>query len=264
MHEAIPAAIPRAALVTGGARRVGRAVVLALARAGFSVAVHCRNSTEEAERTAAKAREAGVRAAALRADLAHEQETVGLIGAAQAAVGPLGVLVNNASAFERDEWDDADRQSWDAHIEPNLRAPFVLTQGFAAALPADAHGVVVNMLDQRVWSITPHFVSYTVSKAGLWALTRSMALALAPRIRVNAIGPGPTLPSARQTEAQFARQSASVPLRHGTTPEEVARAVLAVLALPAMTGQMLALDGGQHLQWSPVRSAPPTAAGIEE
>ena len=106
------------------------------------------------------------------------------------------------------------------------------------------------MLDQRVWSLTPHFVSYTVSKAGLWALTRSMALALAPRIRVNGIGPGPTLPSARQTEAQFARQSASVPLRHGATPEEVGRAVLAILALPSMTGQMLALDGGQHLQWS--------------
>ncbi len=131
-----------------------------------------------------------------------------------------------------------------------LRAPFVLTQRFAAQLPADAEGVVVNMLDQRVWSLTPHFVSYTVSKAALWSLTRSMALALAPRIRVNGLGPGPTLPSARQSEAQFARQSASVPLKHGATPEEIGRAVLAILALPSLTGQMLALDGGQHLQWS--------------
>ena len=127
--------------------------------------------------------------------------------------------------------------------------PFVLMQHFAAALPAEAEGVIVNMLDQRVWSITPHFVSYTVSKAGLWALTQSMALALAPRIRVCGIGPGPTLPSPRQTEAQFARQAASVPLGHGTTPEEIAGAVRMLLSLPSFTGQMLALDGGQHLQW---------------
>jgi NAD(P)-dependent dehydrogenase (short-subunit alcohol dehydrogenase family) len=117
--------------------------------------------------------------------------------------------------------------------------------------------VVINMLDQRVWSITPHFVSYTVAKAGLWALTQSMALALAPRIRVNAIGPGPALPNTRQTHEQFMRQSASVPLRHGTGPDEIGRAVLAILALPAMTGQMLALDGGQHLQWQSGRHGPP-------
>ncbi|GAC1481631.1 MAG: hypothetical protein NVS2B11_06950 [Acetobacteraceae bacterium] len=168
-----------------------------------------------------------------------------------AALGPVGVLVNNASAFERDEWDGATRASWDAHLEPNLRAPFVLMQGLGRSLPASAEGVVINMLDQRVWSVTPHFVSYTVSKAALWALTQQMALALAPRIRVNAIGPGPTLPSPRQTQEQFARQCAGVPLRHGTSPEEIGRAALAILALPAMTGQMIALDGGQHLQWGP-------------
>ena len=174
-----------------------------------------------------------------------------LIHAAVAVVGPLGVLVNNASTFERDEWDSADRASWDNHIEPNLRAPFVLTQAFAKALPDGAEGNVINMLDQRVWSLTPHFVSYTVSKAGLWAMTQAMALALAPRIRVNAIGPGPALPSARQTAEQFARQCASTPLQRGTDPDEVGRAVLAILALRSLTGQMLALDGGQHLQWSP-------------
>jgi NAD(P)-dependent dehydrogenase (short-subunit alcohol dehydrogenase family) len=167
------------------------------------------------------------------------------------------VLVNNASPFERDEWHDATRASWDTHLEPGLRAPFVLMQHFARALPSDADGAVINMLDQRVWSITPHFVSYTVAKAGLWALTQSMALALAPRIRVNGIGPGPALPNSRQTQEQFIRQSASMPLGHGTSPDEIARAVLAILALPAMTGQMLALDGGQHLQWQPGRSAPP-------
>ncbi|MBX9700425.1 MAG: SDR family oxidoreductase [Acetobacteraceae bacterium] len=254
----IPPAIPRAALVTGGAKRLGRAMAIALAEAGFDIALHYAASAAEAEETAAAIRALGRRAVTLRADLAHEAEVARLLPDAAAGLdGPLGVLVNNASVFERDEWHDASRASWDAHLEPNLRAPFVLAQAFAHALPKTAEGVVVNLLDQRVWSLTPHFVSYTVSKAGLWALTRTLALALAPRIRVNAIGPGPALPSRRQTPEQFARQAASVPLGHGTTPEEVARALLAILALPAMTGQMIALDGGQHLQWSPAGVAGP-------
>jgi NAD(P)-dependent dehydrogenase (short-subunit alcohol dehydrogenase family) len=253
----ISANIPRAALVTGGGKRLGRAIALALAGAGFDVAVHYNASAREAEETVAAIRARGRAAATLGADLAREAETATLLARAQAALGPIGVLVNNASVFERDEWHSVTRASWDAHIEPNLRAPFVLTQAFAAALPATAEGVVINLLDQRVFSLTPHFVSYTLSKAGLWALTQSMALALAPRIRVNGIGPGPALPSPRQSAAQFARQAASVPLGRGTSPEEVARAALAILALPAMTGQMLALDGGQHLQWSPTGHAPP-------
>ena len=154
----------------------------------------------------------------LQADLADEAQTADLLPAAAAELGPVGVLVNNASLFERDEWHDTTRASWDAHLEPNLRAPFVLMQQFARALPETAEGVVINLLDQRVWSITPHFVSYTLSKAGLWALTQSMALALAPRIRVNGIGPGPALPSPRQSQEQFDRQARSVPLRHGTSP----------------------------------------------
>ena len=155
----------------------------------------------------------GRRAAVLPANLAQEAEMCALLPAAAAALGPVGVLVNNAGTFERDAWHDATRESWDRHIEPNLRAPFVLMQDFARALPAAAEGVVINMLDQRVWSLTPHFVSYTVAKAGLWALTQTMALALAPRIRVNGIGPGPALPNPRQTAEQFARQCAPVPLR---------------------------------------------------
>lgn len=249
--------IPRVALVTGGAKRLGRAIALALAEAGFAVAVHCRASRADAARTAEDIRARGVRAAILEGDLADEAVVQRLVPDATAALGPVGVLVNNASTFERDDWHDATRESWDAHIEPNLRAPFVLMQHFARALPEGAEGVVVNMLDQRVWSLTPHFVSYTVAKAGLWALTQSMALALAPRIRVNAIGPGPAVPSPRQSEAQFARQAQSVPLRRGTTPTEVGAAVLALLSLRSMTGQMLALDGGQHLQWAPPHSAAP-------
>ena len=253
----IAAAIPRTALVTGGAHRLGRAIVLALAEAGFAVAVHCHANVAAAEATAGEVRARGRRAAVLPADLTDEAAVRGLLATAAAALGPVGVLVNNASTFERDEWHDATRDSWDHHIEPNLRAPFVLMQDFARALPEGAEGVVINMIDQRVWSLTPHFMSYTVSKAGLWTLTRTMALALAPRIRVNAIGPGPALPSPRQTAAQFARQCEQVPLRRGTGTAEVARAALAILALPSLTGQMLALDGGQHLQWSPAGGAPP-------
>jgi NAD(P)-dependent dehydrogenase (short-subunit alcohol dehydrogenase family) len=254
---AIPRGIPRAALVTGGARRLGRAIALGLADAGFAVAVHSNTSAADAETTCTEVRQRGREAVLLRADLAQETEVTGLLAAAEAALGPIGVLVNNASKFERDEWHDATRASWDQHIEPNLRAPFVLMQDFARRLPPKAEGVVVNMLDQRVWSLTQHFVSYTVSKAALWALTQTMALALAPRIRVNAIGPGPALPNAHQTGMQYARQAASVPLGHGTGPVEVVRAVVAVLGLPSMTGQMIALDGGQHLQWGVARSGPP-------
>lgn len=251
----IPPSIPRAALVTGGAKRIGRAIALALAEAGFDIAIHHGRSAAEAEETAEAIRALGRRAVTLRADLAREAEVESLIPDATARLGPVGVLVNNASRFERDEWDSATRESWDAHIEPNLRAPFVLTQALAFALPDGAEGAVVNMLDQRVLSLTPHFVSYTVSKAGLWALTQSLALALAPRIRVNGIGPGPTVASARQTEEQFRAQCESTPLRRGSSPAEVARAVVALLSLPSVTGQVIALDSGQHLQWSPARAA---------
>jgi len=246
-------AFPRRALVTGGAKRLGRAIALALARHGFDLVLHCRGSQDEAHSVATEVHALGRACAVLAADLAEEAQTSALI----ARCGPgLGVLVNNASTFETGDWSTTDRANWDAHLEPNLRAPFVLMQHFAHALPPPAAGVVINLLDQRVWSLTPHFVAYTVSKVGLWGLTQSMALALAPRIRVNAIGPGPALPSARQTQAQFDRQCARLPLRRGTDPDEIGRAVLAILALPSLTGQMLALDGGQHLQWGP---APPDA-----
>ena len=238
-------------------------MVAALADAGFDIAIHCHNSRTEAEVLAQQVRSRGCRATVLAADLGDEAAVHDLVPTATTALGPIGVLINNASTFERDEWDDATRASWDAHMEPNLRAPFVLTQAMARALPDEASGVVINMIDQRVWSLTPHFVSYTVSKAALWALTQQMALALAPRIRVNAIGPGPALPSPRQTPEQFARQCVSVPLQHGTSPAEIARAVIAILALPAMTGQMIALDGGQHLQWQSGNSGA-GSNGVEE
>ncbi|BCK75202.1 short chain dehydrogenase [Acetobacter aceti NRIC 0242] len=243
--------IPRIAFITGGAQRLGRAMALALAGAGFSVAVHYRSGEDDAHSLKREIEAMGRQCCLLRADLAEEKEVTGLIAKAVAALGgPIGVLVNNASTFDRDEWNTVTRESWDAHMEPNLRAPYVLTQEFAKQLPADREGMVLNMLDERVWSLTPHFVSYTVSKSALWTLTQTMALALAPKkIRVNAIGPGPALPSTRQTQEQFQAQCASVPLGRGTSPEEVSRALLAFLVLPSVTGQMLALDGAQHLQW---------------
>jgi NAD(P)-dependent dehydrogenase (short-subunit alcohol dehydrogenase family) len=242
--------LPRAALVTGAGKRIGRAIALDLARRGFAVAVHYNGSADAAEAVVAEIRGHGGTAVALQADLGDEASVERLMPVAVAALGPLGVLVNNASTFEYDSIESASRAGWDHHMEANLRAPFVLIQQFARQLPETAEGAVVNLLDQRVWNLTPHFVTYTVSKAALWTLTQTLALALAPRIRVNGIGPGPTLPSIHQTEEQFARQCADMPLGRGTSPEEIAEAVWFLLQARAMTGQMVALDGGQHLGWA--------------
>lgn len=240
---------PKVALVTGAGRRIGRAMALTLARAGWSVAVHYNQSRAAAAETVADIERAGGTAVAVAADLGREAEVETLLPLAAEALGPVTLLVNNASLFEMDTADTVTRESWDAHMETNLRAPFVLSQALARQLPAGAEGNIVNMLDQRVWKLTPYFMSYTVAKMGLWTLTRTLALALAPRIRVNGIGPGPALPSARQTDAQFEAQCAALPLRHGTSPEEIAAAVMFILSAPSMTGQMIALDGGEHLAW---------------
>ncbi len=234
--------MPRAALVTGAARRIGRAIALALADDGWAVAVHYRSGAADARDLVAEIEGRGGRALALAADLAIEADVTALVPRAVDALGPLGCLVNNASVFEDDRALTATRASWDRHMGANLRAPFVLMQEFARQLPAGSDGAVINLLDERVWKLTPYFVSYTLSKAGLWTLTQTMAMALAPQIRVNGIGPGPALPSPRQTEEQFRRQSDGTPLRRGTSPDEIAAAVRFILASPAMTGQMIALD----------------------
>jgi NAD(P)-dependent dehydrogenase (short-subunit alcohol dehydrogenase family) len=242
----------RAALITGGAKRVGRAIVLALAREGWDVCVHYDRSRDAAEETAAEARRLGVKAATAQAELGDAAAARALVPRTVQAVGPLACLVNNASIFEMDKIDSVTVDSWDRHLDVNLRAPLLLSQAFAAQLPSAApEGNIVNLLDQRIWRLTPYFLSYTVSKTGLWTLTRTLAMALAPRIRVNGVGPGPTLQSERQTPEQFARQQASTLLGRGAPPEEIASAVLFLLATPSMTGQMLALDGGQHLAWRP-------------
>jgi len=239
-----------AALVTGAARRIGRAIALDLARHGWDVAVHFHSSADRAATLVGEIEAMGRRAVALGADLQNEDEVVRLVPAAGKALGPLTLLVNNASAFEMDRIDTATRESWDLHIETGLRAPLVLSQDFARQLPDKRHGNIINMLDQRIWKPTPYFLSYTVAKVGLWTLTRTLAQALAPRIRVNGIGPGPALPSARQSDEQFRRQCEAMPLGRGTTPEEICDAIRFILAAPAMTGQMIALDGGEHLGWA--------------
>jgi NAD(P)-dependent dehydrogenase (short-subunit alcohol dehydrogenase family) len=242
--------VPRTVLITGAARRIGRALALRLGQSGWRVAVHFNTSQDEAEDVARHIRAAGSEACVLDADLGREAEVQRLVERATAALGPVGCLINNASLFESDDALTATRESWDAHLETNLRAPFVLTQNLARALPASAQGVVINLLDERVWNLTPYFVSYTLSKSALWTLTRTMAMALAPRIRVNAIGPGPALPSPRQSQAQFDAQCAAMPLGRGTTPEEICRTAQFILDAPSLTGQMIALDGGQHLGWA--------------
>ncbi len=250
---------PGAALVTGGAKRLGRAMALALAEDGWDVAFSWLGSSAEAEETAALIRAHGRRAAPIQADLTKEAETDSLLPAAAAALGrPLSCLVNNASIFEFDDFANATRASWDRAVESNLRAPVRLTQLFAAQAPRaemdgagepEARAVVVNMIDQRVLKPTPMFLSYSVAKHALWAFTRMAAQGLAPDIRVAGIGPGPTLQGARQSAEHFAMQRAATPLGRGAGPEEVASALRFILATPSFTGQMIVLDGGQHLAW---------------
>ena len=237
------------ALVTGGARRIGRAVVEALAADGYSVAIHCNRSAGEADELAATLATRGARAAVVKADLADLDRVGRLVAEAEAALGPVTVLVNNASEFEPDSAAAVDPVRFERHMRVNLTAPCVLAGDLASRLPAGRTGVVVNVLDQRVWRLTPAFFSYTLSKSALWTATRTMAQAFAPRVRVAGIGPGPTLANERQRPADFAAQSAAVLLKRGPSTEEIANAVRFILATPSFTGQMLALDGGQHLAW---------------
>ena len=245
------------ALITGGARRLGKAMALYLAGRGHDIAVHYHASAEEAEATAAEIRALGVRAEIFQADLLDLDATETLVPRATAALGPLTVLVNNASIFEYDNLGSATRQSWDRHMGSNLRAPFVLTQGFARQAPkADRSGaepraqaLIVNMIDQRVLKPTPEFMTYSLAKAGLWWLTQTSAQALAPDIRVNAIGPGPTLQGNRQSDDHFARQRAATILQRGADEGDIQAALGYLLDAGAVTGQLICVDGGQHLGW---------------
>lgn len=255
------------ALVTGAGKRLGREMALYLARRGHDVAVHYASSAAEAEEVVGMITAMGRRAVALQADLLVETEVEALVPKAAQALGPLTVLINNASIFEYDRIETATRESWDRHIESNLRAPYVLTQAFARQCPPAqldaggepvAQGLIVNMLDQRIHKLTPEFSTYTIAKMGLWALTRTAAQGLAPHIRVNGIGPGPTLRGGRQSESHFERQRKATVLGRGADAGDITAALGFLLDAKAVTGQMIAIDGGQHLAWQT-----PDVLGVE-
>ena len=260
-------AITGAALITGASGRLGRAMALELARMGHDVLIHHNASAADAETVAAEARALGVRAAVLQADLLDRGEVAGLVPAAVAAIGPLSVLINNASIFEYDNLRSATPESWDRHLGSNLYAPVFLTQAFAAQVPGGATdnageriatAAVINMIDQRVRNLTPEFATYTIAKFGLWGFTQTAAQGLAPDIRVNAIGPGPTLKGARQSEEHFSKQRAATILERGANPDDITAALRFILTSQSVTGQLLCIDGGQHLAWQT-----PDVLGVE-
>ncbi|TMM55538.1 SDR family oxidoreductase [Sulfitobacter sabulilitoris] len=255
-------------LVTGAGHRLGRAMALYLAGRGHDLAVHYATSRDAAQSVVDEIQSMGRNAVLVQADLLEDAEAERLLpAAAQALGGPITCLINNASIFEYDTVATATRDSWDRHIGSNLRAPFVLTQAMAAqGLKPEvdargephASGLIVNMVDQRVRKLTPEFMTYTIAKMGLWAMTQTTARALAPAIRVNAIGPGPTLQGARQTDAHFAAQRDATVLRRGANPADITAALGYFLDAPAITGQLLCVDGGQHLGWET-----PDVQGVE-
>ncbi|WP_299689592.1 SDR family oxidoreductase [uncultured Tateyamaria sp.] len=256
------------ALVTGAGHRLGQAMAVYLAGRGYDVAVHYASSSKGADETVAQIEAAGQRGVALQADLLDEDATQGLFPrAVEALGGPITCLVNNASIFEYDDISSATRDTWDKHLNSNLRAPFVLSQAMAAQGleprtdnrgEPQAVGLIVNMVDQRVRKLTPEFMTYTIAKMGLWALTQTSARALTPAIRVNAIGPGPTLQGGRQSAEHFAKQREATVLQRGSNPEDIVGALGYFLDSPAVTGQILCVDGGQHLAWET-----PDVVGVE-
>jgi NAD(P)-dependent dehydrogenase (short-subunit alcohol dehydrogenase family) len=240
----------RAALVTGGSRRIGRTLALRLAERGFSLAIHHRASPDEAEAVAAEIAALGGRAVTVDGELSDPKDVATLVPRAVEALGaPLTLLINNASLFLDDRVGHLADAQWDLQLDVNLKAPVFLTQAFAAQAPDGVDAQVINLIDQRVLKQNPQFFSYSISKAGLFHATRMLAQALAPRIRVNAVGPGPTLPSIHQSAEIFAAEAASTLLGKRATPEDIAQAVLYLVDAGAVTGQMIAVDAGQHLLW---------------
>jgi NAD(P)-dependent dehydrogenase (short-subunit alcohol dehydrogenase family) len=238
-----------AALVTGGAQRIGRAIVLALAQAGYAVAVHARRSRSEAEGLCHEVEARGGHAAAIFGDLADRDTAAGLVPEASARLGPLTLLVNNANEFAYDDMARLDPDAFDRQFAVGLRAPLFLAKAFAAQAPPGGMASIVNLLDQRVYRQIPQFFSYGLAKSALFAATGMLAQALAPNVRVNGVAPGPTLPADVQSAEDFARQQSALPLERGPDPQDIAEAVLYLAAARSVTGETIAVDGGQHLSW---------------
>lgn len=242
--------LAKRALITGAGQRLGQAMAIALASDGFEVAIHYNGSKDGAQTTLDAVKEAGGDGFLLQADLMHEGEVAALVTrASQEMGGALGLLINNASAFEDDDALTHTRSGWDLHMQVNLRAPILLSQWFARDREEGERGLIINMIDQRVWKLNPNFFTYTLSKSALWSATKTLAQALAPDIRVNGIGPGPTLQNARQDKSDFRKQVDATLTGRGSSPEEIVKAVRFLIDADAVTGQMIAVDGGQHLIW---------------
>jgi NAD(P)-dependent dehydrogenase (short-subunit alcohol dehydrogenase family) len=234
-------------LITGAARRIGRALARDFAERGWRVAIHCQHSRAEADDLARTLLEAGTEALVLEANLRNDADVASLMARCIEGLGAPVCLINNAAEFLFDDIATLAPDIWEAHLATNLKAPIFLARALLKGLPEGKEGNVINIIDQRVLDPTPNFFSYTISKSALWTATRMLAQAMAPRVRVNAIGPGPVLPSVHQTEAEFAAERTRTPLHRGTSPQEIAAAIRFILDAPAMTGQMIVLDGGQHL-----------------
>ncbi len=239
----------KVALVTGGARRIGRAIVEALATKGYAVVIHCNASRGEADALVMDIGAKGGDAAVVQADLAMPDPVAALMAEAARPFGPVTLLVNNASLFIADTLQTIDVPSWNRQFSVNIRAPSVLAAAMAAALPRDCKGAIINIIDQRVWKLTPEFYSYTLSKSALWAATRTMAQTLAPRIRVNAVGPGPTLGNIHDGDAGLKIEAAGTLMGLPVDPRAIADAVIYLAEAESVTGQMIAVDGGQHIGW---------------
>lgn len=237
------------ALITGAANRIGAAMARHLAQQGIAVIVHHNQSAEDADRLINEIRTQGDRATAVQADLTNDSARAELIAKAAASFGPLTVLINNASIFEPDSAETMNEDLWETHFALHAKAPMFLARDFARQLPKDRKGNIINMIDERVLRDRPAYFSYHLSKSVLWTATRTLAQSLAPRIRVNAIGPGPVLPNSRQSQAEFDKSVDDLPLQTHAGPAEIAKAVSFILETPSMTGQMLALDGGEHIEW---------------
>ncbi len=250
----------RAILITGGAKRVGKAIVEDMVAHGHAVAVHYNSSSKEADDLVAVLNANGARTVAVGCDLAAPEAVSRLVTDASDALGaPIEVLVNNASVFEDDSASDFEWDVWDRHFAVHLKAPAMLARKLAEGLPEGREGLVVNMIDQRVWRLNPRFFSYTLSKSALWTATRTLAQSLAPRVRVNAIGPGPTLANTRQQDEDFAGQVEAILLKRGPDLAEFGATIRWMMEARSLTGQMIALDGGQHLAWET-----PDVTGIAE
>lgn len=247
----------RTALITGAANRLGAAFARGLATAGYNLVIHHNRSGEDALSLKAELASAGTRAETARADLTNPKERAELIEKAGAHFGPISVLINNASIFERDSIETLSQDLWQAHMAVHAEAPVFLAMDFARQLPDGATGNIINIIDERVLNPAPAAFSYHLSKSLLWTATQTMAQSLAPRIRVNAIGPGPILPEAKQTQQSFEERGNQNLLKRVATPDDAVAALLYLLSAPAVTGQMLAIDGGEHLAWSNKRDKTP-------